>query len=295
MSTAFPSGATVRIVTQSVAHMHAKPSRDSEQVSQTLLGHRVAVLGDDYSLEPAPGGWAYIETDDGYRGWVETRWLGEKTNAFVLSAITGSAFADVRESPLPDSPLLMRLPMGALVAVGDRDSAAHWLPITLPDARTQGWMLADAFADPPFVQTAKDDIGSAVVALARESLGTPYLWGGSSAFGFDCSGLVQFCYRLAANVILRRDADIQRSDPRFVSVDKADLAPGDLVFFGKPDNITHIGMHAGHDRFIHAAGGAGVILTIWGDERYSPGYVDSRRLNLSKIAEPVTRDETADR
>ena len=136
-------------------------------------------------------------------------------------------------------------------------------------------------------------LSTSIIALMTFS-GTPYLWGGSSSFGLDCSGFVQLCY-LICGITLRRDADIQRNDPRFFPVERNQLQPGDLVFFGKPDRITHVGMHLEGNAFIHAAGGAGVIITEWGDDRYSPGYVDARRLDIDRIAEPVTRFEAEDR
>jgi cell wall-associated NlpC family hydrolase len=74
-----------------------------------------------------------------------------------------------------------------------------------------------------------------------------------------------------------------------------DLLPGDLVFFGKPDRITHVGMHLEGNTFIHSAGGAGVIISEWGDDRYSPGFVDARRLDPARSADPVTRFEAENR
>ena len=82
-----------------------------------------------------------------------------------------------------------------------------------------------------------------LVATARRFSGVPYLWGGMSVQGVDCSGLTSRVY--AANGIdLPRDADMQFDDPRAQPVERADLRPGDLVFFGQK-KITHVGMYVG--------------------------------------------------
>jgi cell wall-associated NlpC family hydrolase len=148
----------------------------------------------------------------------------------------------------------------------------------------------------PLPAVTADSIAAVAAERGRDFLGTPYLWGGSSSFGLDCSGFVQLCYRLAG-VTLRRDADIQRDDPRFVPVDADKRKPGDLVFFGTPDKITHVGMEFWGDSFIHSAGGAGVIITPWGDkdDRYARKYVDARRLDPGLAHDPVTRFEAEDR
>jgi len=175
------------------------------------------------------------------------------------------------------------------VVVGaERDGG--WTSVTLPDATTRGWLPTHTLTPFP----THDAVSAAAATWGAEFRGTPYLWGGSSSFGLDCSGFVQLCYRLAG-VNLRRDADIQRNDHRFYPVAQDALLPGDLVFFGKPDNITHVGMHFAGETFIHSAGGAGVIVSEWGDDRYSPLYVDARRLDPARAADPITRFEAENR
>lgn len=276
----------LKVVAHSVVHLRAEPRSGSELVSQTLLGRTVRVLREQ-------DGWSYVESDDTYRGWAETRWLSPpKDEPFrTISAV----FSDVREAPTEKSPLLIRLPLLCAVHTG-ATSANGWTAVTPPgENAVTGYVMGEDLRS--MCDVLPDCIASFAAEQGREFRGTPYLWGGSSSFGLDCSGFVQLCYRLAG-VLLRRDADIQRDDPRFVPVEAGkQRQPGDLVFFGKPDKITHVGMQLTEDSFIHAAGGAGVIVTRWGasDDRYSASYVDARRLDPARASDAVTRFEAEDR
>jgi len=96
-----------------------------------------------------------------------------------------------------------------------------------------------------------------VVTVARRFVGvTPYLWGGTTPAGFDCSGLVQFAYREAYGINLPRTSRQQFHAGVFIPPNRMDLMrPGDLVFFsatGRPADIHHVGIFIGNNRMIHA-------------------------------------------
>lgn len=266
------------VVTHNVCHLWQGQNRqENERVTQVLLGAVVVVT----ELSPNEA-WVRVETDDTYRGWCERRWLVPAQGP-ASGALVTQPFAELRTGPDTLAPLRLRLSILSRVSVlGTEGLFSH---VQLP-AGELGWLATSALAPLPPVPAVEMPVAAAW--FASQFLGTPYLWGGSSAFGLDCSGLVQLSYRLAG-LVLRRDADIQRSDPRFVPVEKSDLQRGDLVFFGTPERITHVGMHYEDQRFIHSAGGAGVIVTEWGDKRYSPSYVDARRLSPGRALDPVVR------
>lgn len=94
-------------------------------------------------------------------------------------------------------------------------------------------------------------IATLAVQAALGQVGTPYLWGGETPdAGFDCSGLVQYAYQ-RAGLTLPRTAQTQYSAGPLLPAG-ADLAPGDLVFFGSPDRVTHVGIALGRGRMVDA-------------------------------------------
>ena len=93
----------------------------------------------------------------------------------------------------------------------------------------------------------------AMVEFAQKFLGAPYIWGGRSLFGIDCSGLVQLCAR-AAGKLLPRDASQQVQEGELVYF-LPEIQPGDLAFFGNEDGkIVHVGIMLDSERIIHASG-----------------------------------------
>jgi cell wall-associated NlpC family hydrolase len=154
--------------------------------------------------------------------------------------------AAVRAEPNDAAERVTELLRGEPFAVEDRDE--EWLRIrTVYDY--PGWVR-------------ERDVGAAggdPVAEARVYLGTPYLWGGLSERGIDCSGLVHMAYRRVGAVV-PRDADQQ--EEAGVEVAEADARPGDLVTYdetdGKSDRATHIAFWLGDGRILHATQREGV-------------------------------------
>lgn len=91
--------------------------------------------------------------------------------------------------------------------------------------------------------------GSSIVEYAKQFIGVPYQWGGNGPSTFDCSGLTSYVYR-AHGISLPRTAQGQMNATSPVS--RGNLQPGDLVFFGTPGNIYHVGIYVGNDCYLHA-------------------------------------------
>ena len=106
---------------------------------------------------------------------------------------------------------------------------------------------------PDAIEMPQQFLPGLLVENAKKLLNAPYLWGGRTAFGIDCSGLVQMCARMAG-LILPRDASQQVECGELVYF-LQETRPGDLAFFGDEDgHITHVGIIMGNEQIIHASG-----------------------------------------
>ncbi|NTW27819.1 MAG: hypothetical protein HGA39_00415 [Coriobacteriia bacterium] len=135
---------------------------------------------------------------------------------------------------------------------------------------------------PPFDPSSLGAPHPQVAAIALTYLGVPYVWGGSSPAGFDCSGLVQYCYaRIGIN--LPRVARSQFDAGAYIPPDRLDLLqPGDMVFFGyngNPDQIHHVGIYLGGGSYIHApqTGDVVKVSSLTGRIATSGDYVGATR------------------
>ncbi|WP_425060796.1 hypothetical protein SCACP_15460 [Sporomusa carbonis] len=119
--------------------------------------------------------------------------------------------------------------------------------------------------------------GQQIAGLAQEYLGVPYVWGGSSAAGFDCSGFTYYVYS-RQGIFLPRVADDQYNFGRRIPL--ADIQPGDLVFYSTyAPGPSHVGIYVGNGQFIHASSGAGqVTLTAMSKPYYQARFLGAFRV-----------------
>jgi cell wall-associated NlpC family hydrolase len=114
-----------------------------------------------------------------------------------------------------------------------------------------------------------------IITTAKKYIGVPYVWGGSTPSGFDCSGFVKYVFD-KHGIPLPRTAATQYGAGK--SVKKADLRKGDLVFFGENGRITHVGIYMGDGNFIHASSSKGVTITPLNNSYWSVRYYGARRV-----------------
>lgn len=118
--------------------------------------------------------------------------------------------------------------------------------------------------------------GQRAADIARQYLGTPYVYGGSSPSGFDCSGLTSYTYR-QMGVSLNRTAASQANQGTYVA--KSDLQPGDLVFFNTSGGISHVGIYTGNGNMVHSPRpGKSVEIVSINSGYYAQRYVTARRV-----------------
>jgi cell wall-associated NlpC family hydrolase len=166
--------------------------------------------------------------------------------------------AAVRAEPSDDAERVTELLRGEPVAVeGRRDG---WARIqTAYDYF--GWVREEELAG------TEDD----ALEQARRYLGTPYLWGGMTERGIDCSGLVHMAYRWVGRLV-PRDADQQ--EVAGTAVAEEDLQPGDLITYGTDEAATHIAFWVGEGRILHSTEREGVDGVVEEDE---PDYLRAQR------------------
>ena len=118
---------------------------------------------------------------------------------------------------------------------------------------------------------------SSLEKLAQSWIGTPYVYGGSSKSGTDCSGYVMQLYKSHYGISLPHNAGQMYNDSRGSSVSRGSLQEGDLVFFGSFWKIDHVGIYLKGDRFTHASSSKGVIISPMNDNYWRPKYQGARR------------------
>jgi gamma-D-glutamyl-L-lysine dipeptidyl-peptidase len=247
---------TIGIVTVSVAHARTKPSHAAELTTEALMGSRVRLL-------KRQGGWYYAQTEtERYLGWIEPDHVAVVTkadaDAWTSSGLvmTTARFALVREQPDANAQPVCDLLVGDVLKSNGRENG--WVAVELPDGR-KGFTEERHVEDYVSWRHSRRPTPDTIEAVAKSFLGVPYLWGGTSAYGFDCSGFVKIVYKLNG-IELSRDADQQALEGEAVptSDDLAQLRKGDLLCFkARPDGrdaITHIGIYLGGKQFIHCAG-----------------------------------------
>ena len=122
--------------------------------------------------------------------------------------------------------------------------------------------------------------GLAIMNMALTYQGVPYVWGGHSPSGFDCSGLIYYC-AMQNGISIPRCADTQYFEGNGYHVDYEQLMPGDLVFFSSDSScdIEHVGIYIGGNQFVHASSGAGYVTISTIADYYSRNYYSAMRLN----------------
>lgn len=138
---------------------------------------------------------------------------------------------------------------------------------------------------PPPMPGFRSAFAAGVTQAALDVMGTPYVWGGSSDNGFDCSGLIQYAFR-EMGVALPRTSREQATVGAPVAADPGALAAGDILVFGdRPGSVTHVGLYLGDGRFIHSAS-AGVRTSLLDPNDPDGAYWWRRWLGARRVSAP---------
>ena len=316
------------VVEFSTSYLRLKPDYESPLETQELMGTVVEIVGEQSY-------WREVVTPQPYRAWCTDQGLVEM-NAEELKAYEEAPkvmfcelYGHIYKEASIDSPTICDLVGGNLLrlaTVKDKTDKTlkkalkdRWTEVMLPSGKTgfvpsKQLKLHKEFRSISMGEGSAESISpettEAIIAQAMKLTGVPYLWGGMSSKGVDCSGLVRICH-IMNGILLPRNASQQvkcgeriemeveyrwweiLTSPAAPQDDNSDslrdemlrrtknLQRGDLVFFGtpatdeKPMRITHVGIYLGENKIIHSSHRVRINSLIPGDEDY---YENSHRL-----------------
>ncbi|WP_372745024.1 NlpC/P60 family protein [Lutibacter sp.] len=217
----------------SIIPLRIEPNDASEMVSQLLFGEHFKVL-------ETRKNWSKIRIAfDNYEGWIDKKQyeeISEETFNTIENSVTVLT-ADIIDFATKSDQSFLTIPMGSCLPFYKQQK----LTINNTNYVYEGKIFNEKLPK------------AAIVEIAYNFLNTPYLWGGKSAFGIDCSGFTQMVYKLCGYKLLR-DASQQATQGEVLSFIE-ESEPGDLAFFDNSEGvITHVGIIMNDNYIIHAHG-----------------------------------------
>jgi hypothetical protein len=285
------------LTTVSVSNNRYEPRQAAEMATQMTLGMPLEVL-------KKQGSYFLVRTPDGYISWTEDLMVALKTRAelstwnhgprLVYTEYFGHAFTAADAA----SPIVSDLVAGNILR--QTGTSGEFYAVEFPDGRKAFVPKRSAMPWKAWLGSRKPVVQQ-LEQTARTMMGTPYLWGGTSLKGVDCSGFIKTAYFLQG-LVIPRDASQQAGigevvdimDHDTLSMAKAlqNLRQGDLLFFsalkdGKPSGrVTHVAMYIGDGRFIHASGLVRINSMKAGEPDFADwntrAFVGARRVAGSK-------------
>lgn len=268
------------IISLSISNLRSKPTHSAELVSQAIMGTPVRVLKED-------GEWLLIQTPDRYIGWTNKPSVQQMSfteidnwknaDRKIYTNTYGTVFGNRNLTNV-----MSDLVAGSIVI--KKSEARDVAEIILPDGRL-GYVENHNWLDFKQWKDTVSLIGDNMIATGERFLGFPYLWGGTSSKGMDCSGFVKtVCF--LNGVILERDASQQFRHGKEIDITAGwdNLRKGDLLFFGsrQPLRVVHVGMYIGDSEIINSSGSVRINSLDEKMTNYSK-YLNSTLLGARRI------------
>lgn len=262
-------------------NLRSGPSTDYERITLIMKNQRLVIL------DKGDGKWYHVNYE-GKVGYVDADYLKDVNTVenFNASGEITATSVRLREKPNTDSNVLASLDTGNKVSVIGINEG--WYKVKV--SGKTGYVRSDLMKITgesteviteyiPADQSEGSELGRKIVKLALQFEGYDYVYGEESPEkGFDCSGLVWYCFKQYGYDLERR-ASLQYKN-NGTTVSKSNLQPGDLVFFSSNhSSVTHVGIYIGDDQFIHAStSNTGVIISNLTSSYYTQNWWGAKRI-----------------
>jgi len=283
---------TKGIINISVANLRSNPSHSAELATQSTLGTIVNVY-------KKKDNWYYVQTPDHYLAWVDDGGfeLVDEQKAENWSVdekvIYTKTYGHAYLGPDENGPIVSDLTAGSLVTIV-KYTDKHFI-VRFPDGRNAYISRNEAESYNDWLKN-KNATNETLVSTAQKLMGIPYLWGGTSTKGADCSGFTKTVYFLNGMLIPRDASQQVHAGTAIDSTGNFDnLEKGDLLFFGRKatdttaEKVVHVGMWIGNDEFIHSSGKVR-ISSMNKSSRNFDDYNLKRYLRTKRIFKQVDKD-----
>ena len=236
--------------------------------------------GDEVVILTLADGWCQVDWE-GQEGYIKADYLSVDGIPLVdpQGLITGDV-VNLRSAPGTDSSVLSKIYGGSLVDIITLENG--WYAVS--HNGTSGYIREDYLRIYDESETAGSAIGGDIVETALSFLGTPYVYGGASARGFDCSGFTMYVFSLHGYSLPHSATSQWNNSGTYV--ERSDLQPGDLVLFCDPSRsngkaCSHVGIYIGNNEFVHASSGSSgkyVRTNSLSEDYYNGYYVGAKRV-----------------
>lgn len=282
---------TYGITAQSVINLRYGPGYSNESATQTLMGMPVRIL-------EKKGGWTRCITPEGYTAWVSSGSIqpmnSEEYNEWTAAPklIVTTHYTLFREAPVAGSPVVSDGVWGNIVR--NEGKSGNSYKVILPNGRV-AYVAANDVQEFDKWLGSRNPTAENILAVAKQFLGFPYMWGGTSVKAMDCSGFTKTAFYLNG-VILERDASQQARTGADVDITEGfdNLRAGDLLFFGskateeRKERITHVGIYIGNGEFIHSATSVRINSLIPDSVNYYEG--SNRLVRANRLITEIDKD-----
>ena len=252
----------------SYINLRTEASNSADIITTLDEGTALTVLSVD-------GEWCYVEWED-ETGYVNANYI--YVDGILMAdprgIVTGSC-VNVRSQPSTDSSILTKVYAGSTVELISLEDGWYIMNCN----GVAGYISAEYVY--PYNPAAASAVGAEAVELAMGYMGVPYVYGGSSSSGFDCSGFTMYIYGLLGYSLPHSATSQWESVGTYV--ERSDLQPGDLVLFCDPSRsngkaCSHVGIYIGNNEFIHASSSDGVRINSLDESYYNGYYKGAKRL-----------------